>query len=31
MLATACGFHLRGDVAYPFPSIMLKSATTHRS
>ncbi len=27
MLATACGFHLRGDVAYPFPSIMLKSAT----
>jgi LPS-assembly lipoprotein len=27
MLATACGFHLRGDVAYPFTSIMLKSAT----
>jgi LPS-assembly lipoprotein len=24
-LAAACGFHLRGDVAYPFPSIFINS------
>ena len=25
VLTAACGFHLRGDVTYPFASIMLKS------
>ena len=25
VLATACGFHLRGDVAYPFQSIFVNS------
>jgi LPS-assembly lipoprotein len=26
-LATACGFHLRGDLSYPFASIFLRSAS----
>lgn len=27
MLSTACGFHLRGDVAYTFPTIFVNSPT----